>query len=67
MDNVVFSILLVVVGLFVGAFIMVIINKFRVNAAQKEADIADKIDPQTAAEAAGSTGGDDSAQGSTDA
>ena len=38
MDNVVFSILLVVVGLFVGAFIMVIINKFRVNAAQKEAD-----------------------------
>ena len=38
MNNVVFSILLVVVGLFVGAFIMVIINKFRVNAAQKEAD-----------------------------
>ena len=38
MDNVVFSILLVVVGLFVGAFIMVIINKFRINAAQKEAD-----------------------------
>ncbi len=38
MDNVVFSILLVVVGLFVGAFIMVIINKLRVSAAQKEAD-----------------------------
>ena len=38
MDSVVFSILLVVVGLFVGAFIMMIINKFRVSAAQKEAD-----------------------------
>ena len=38
MDNVVFSILLVVVGLFVGAFVMMIINKFRVSAAQKEAD-----------------------------
>ena len=38
MDKVVFSILLVVVGLFVGAFIMVIINKFRVSAAKKEAD-----------------------------
>ena len=38
MNNVVFSILLVVVGLFVGAFIMMIINKFRVSAAQKEAD-----------------------------
>ena len=38
MNEVVFSILLVVVGLFVGAFIMVIINKFKVNAAQKEAD-----------------------------
>ena len=37
MNEVVFSILLVVVGLFVGAFIMVLINKFRVNAAQKEA------------------------------
>ena len=38
MDKVIFSILLVVVGLFVGAFIMMIINKFRVSAAQKEAD-----------------------------
>ena len=38
MDNVVFSILLVVVGLFVGAFIMIIINKLKVSAAQKEAD-----------------------------
>ena len=38
MNNVVFSILLVVVGLFVGAFIMMLINKFKVNAAQKEAD-----------------------------
>ena len=38
MDSVVFSILLVVVGLFVGAFIMMIINKFKVSAAQKEAD-----------------------------
>ena len=38
MNDVVFSILLVVVGLFVGAFIMIILNKLRVNAAQKEAD-----------------------------
>ena len=38
MDKVVFSILLVVVGLFVGAFVMMLINKFRVSAAQKEAD-----------------------------
>ena len=38
MNNVVFSILLVVVGLFVGAFIMIIINKLKVSAAQKEAD-----------------------------
>ena len=38
MNNVIFSILLVVVGLFVGAFVMMIINKFRVSAAQKEAD-----------------------------
>ena len=38
MNNVVFSILLVVVGLFVGAFIMMIINKLKVSAAQKEAD-----------------------------
>ena len=38
MNDVVFSILLVVVGLFVGAFAMVIINKFKVSAAQKEAD-----------------------------
>ncbi len=38
MNNVVFSILLVVVGLFVGAFIMLIINKLKVSAAQKEAD-----------------------------
>ena len=38
MDNVIFSILLVVVGLFVGAFIMIIINKLKVSAAQKEAD-----------------------------
>ena len=38
MDNVVFSILLVVVGLFVGAFIMMMINKIKVSAAQKEAD-----------------------------
>ena len=30
MDNVVFSILLVVVGLFVGAFIMIIINKLKI-------------------------------------
>lgn len=38
MNNTVFSILLVVVGLFVGAFIMLIINKLKVSAAQKEAD-----------------------------
>lgn len=38
MNNAVFSILLVVVGLFVGAFIMLIINKLKVSAAQKEAD-----------------------------
>ena len=38
MNDVIFSILLVVVGLFVGAFIMIIINKIKVSAAQKEAD-----------------------------
>ena len=38
MDNLAFSILLVVVGLFVGAFAVIIINKIRGNAAQKEAD-----------------------------
>ena len=38
MNNTIFSILLVVVGLFVGAFIMIIINKLKVSAAQKEAD-----------------------------
>lgn len=38
MDNVIISILLVVVGLLVGAFIMIIINKLKVSAAQKEAD-----------------------------
>lgn len=38
MNNTVFSILLVVVGLFVGAFIMLIVNKLKVSAAQKEAD-----------------------------
>ncbi|MBR2138637.1 MAG: ribonuclease Y [Bacilli bacterium] len=38
MNDVIFSILLVVVGLFVGAFIMIIFNKFKVSAAQKEAD-----------------------------
>ena len=38
MNDVLISILLLVVGLFVGAFIMIIINKFKVNAAQKEAD-----------------------------
>ena len=36
--NLSFSILLVVVGLFVGALIVVIINKIKVSAAQKEAD-----------------------------
>ncbi len=38
MNDVIFSILLVVVGLFMGAFIMIMINKFKVSAAQKEAD-----------------------------
>ena len=38
MNDTVFSILLVVVGLFFGAFIMIIINKLKVSAAQKEAD-----------------------------
>ena len=39
MDNVVFSILLVVVGLFVGAFIMIIINKLK---NQTDAEIKEK-------------------------
>ncbi len=38
MNDVVFSILLVVVGLFVGASIILIFNKLKVSAAQKEAD-----------------------------
>ncbi|NLC48154.1 MAG: ribonuclease Y [Tenericutes bacterium] len=38
MDNVVISILLVVVGLFVGAFAMMIVNRLRVSKAQKDAD-----------------------------
>ncbi len=38
MNSTIFSILLVVVGLFVGAIAVVIINKFKVSAAQKEAD-----------------------------
>ena len=38
MNSTVFSILLVVVGLFVGAIAVIIINKIRVSAAQKEAD-----------------------------
>ena len=38
MNDVIFSILLVIVGLFVGAFIMILINKLKVSAAQKEAD-----------------------------
>ena len=38
MNDVIISILLVVVGLLVGAFIMIIINKLKVSAAQKEAD-----------------------------
>ena len=38
MDNVIISIMLVVVGLLVGAFIMIIVNKLKVSAAQKEAD-----------------------------
>jgi conserved hypothetical protein YmdA/YtgF len=37
MNDVIFSILLVIVGLFVGAFIMILINKLKVSAAQKEA------------------------------
>lgn len=38
MEDVIFSILLVIVGLFVGAFIMILINKLKVSAAQKEAE-----------------------------
>ena len=38
MNDVIISILLVVVGLLVGAFIMIIVNKLKVSAAQKEAD-----------------------------
>ncbi len=38
MDSTVFSILLVVVGLFVGATIVLIFNKLKVSAAQKEAN-----------------------------
>jgi ribonuclease Y len=38
MNSLAFSILLAVVGLFLGAFIMIIINKFKVSAAQREAD-----------------------------
>ena len=38
MDNLSFSILLIVVGLFVGAVAVIIINKIKGNAAQKEAD-----------------------------
>jgi len=38
MNDVVFSILLVVVGLFVGATVVIIYNKIKVSAAQKEAD-----------------------------
>ena len=38
MDNLAFSILLVLVGLFVGAIAVIIINKIKGNAAQKEAD-----------------------------
>ena len=38
MNDVIFSILLVIVGLFVGAFIMMLINKLKVSAAQKEAE-----------------------------
>ena len=40
MNDVIFSILLVIVGLFVGAFIMILINKLKVSAAQKEAEKA---------------------------
>ena len=38
MDSTIFSILLVVVGLFVGATIVLIFNKLKVSAAQKEAN-----------------------------
>jgi len=38
MNDVVFSILLVIVGLFVGTFIMMIVNKMKVSQAQKDAD-----------------------------
>ena len=38
MNDVVFSILLVVVGLFVGATIVIIYNKYKISGAQKEAD-----------------------------
>ena len=38
MNDVIVSILLVIVGLFVGAFIMILINKLKVSAAQKEAE-----------------------------
>lgn len=38
MNDVMFSILLVIVGLFVGAFIVFIINKMKVSKAQKDAD-----------------------------
>ena len=38
MNDVIFYILLVIVGLFVGAFIMILINKLKVSAAQKEAE-----------------------------
>ena len=38
MDNVIISILLVVVGLFVGAFAMLILSRLKVSKAQKDAD-----------------------------
>src|SRR5574344_1364115 len=38
MNDVIISILLVVVGLFVGAFIMLMVNKLKVSKAQKDAD-----------------------------
>ncbi|NLC48186.1 MAG: DUF3552 domain-containing protein, partial [Tenericutes bacterium] len=38
MENLIISILLVVVGLFIGAFTMIIVNKFKVSKAQKYAD-----------------------------
>ena len=38
MNSIIISILLVVVGLLAGAFIVIIINKLKVSAAQKEAD-----------------------------